>query len=335
MGLTVGYVLRRIALFILIVWITATVNFVVPRLAPGDPVGAVIGRMESQGARIENSMEMIQHYRRLFGLDDPLHIQYLKYLGAMTQLEFGYSLANFPARASDIVFRALPWTLGLLATTTLLAFALGTTMGALLAWPRAPRAIRSLVPVFMVLAAIPAYLKAIILLFLLAFTFPIFPAFGTSQIGKVGAEAFENFIDAVYHSALPALALLLSGVGGWALGMRGMMISTVGSDYLMLAEAKGLSPWRVFFRYGMRNAILPQVTSLALALGHIVTGATLVEIIFSYPGVGWLLYRAITDNDFVMIQAITFMLVLAVATAALLIDLLYPRLDPRISYARR
>jgi peptide/nickel transport system permease protein len=151
----------------------------------------------------------------------------------------------------------------------------------------------------------------------------------------VGAEAFENFVDAMYHSALPALAILSSSIGGWALGMRGMMVSTLGSDYLMLAEAKGLSPTRIFFRYGMRNAILPQVTSLAIAFGHIVTGATLIEYIFSYPGIGWLLYRSITDNDFVMIQAITFILVLSVATMALLVDLMYPRLDPRISYGRR
>jgi peptide/nickel transport system permease protein len=334
-GLTLGYVVRRLGLFVLIVWITATINFLVPRLAPGDPMGAVIGRMESQGQKIDNAGEIIAEYRRFFGLDEPLPIQYVKYLGALTRLEFGYSLASFPAKATDIVARALPWTLGLLATTTLLAFAVGSTLGALLAWPHAPRLVRGLVPVAMVLAAIPPYLKAILLLFLLAFTFPLFPAFGTSQIGKVGAEAFDNFLDALYHSALPALAILLSGIGTWALGMRGMMISTVGSDYLMLAEAKGLPPARIFFRYGMRNAILPQVTALAIALGHIVTGTALVEIMFSYPGVGLLLYRSITDNDFVMIQAITFMLVLAVATMALLIDLLYPRLDPRIGYARR
>jgi peptide/nickel transport system permease protein len=334
MGLTLGYVVRRVLLFFLIIWITATINFVVPRLAPGDPVGAIIGRMESQGARIENSAEMIAEYRKLFGMDDPIHVQYVKYLGAMTRLEFGYSLANFPTRAIEIVARALPWTLGLLVSTTLVAFVLGTTMGALLAWPRAPRFIHGLVPPFMILAAIPAYLKAIILLFLFAFTIPLFPAYGTSQIGKVGAEAFDSFVDALYHSALPALAIVSSSIGGWALGMRGMMITTLGSDYLTLAEAKGLSPARIFFRYGMRNAILPQVTSLAIAFGHIVTGAALIEIIFSYPGVGWLLYRAITDNDYVMIQAITFLLVVAVATMALLIDLLYPRLDPRISYAR-
>jgi peptide/nickel transport system permease protein len=334
-GLTLGYVVRRVLLFLLIIWITATINFVVPRLAPGDPIAAVIGRMESQGAKVENSAEMIAMYRQLFGIDDPIHVQYVKYLAALSRLEFGYSLANFPTRAIEIIARALPWTLGLLATTTLLAFGLGTILGALLAWPRAPRSLRFFIPVFMILAAIPAYLKAIILLFLLAFTVPIFPAFGTSQIGKVGAEAFENFLDALYHSALPALAILSSSIGGWALGMRAMMIGTLGSDYLVLAEAKGLSPSRVFFRYGMRNAILPQVTSLAIAFGHIVSGATLIELIFSYPGVGWLLYRAITDNDFVMIQAITFILVLSVATMALLIDLLYPRLDPRISYARR
>jgi peptide/nickel transport system permease protein len=334
-GLTLGYVVRRLALFVLIVWITATINFLVPRLAPGDPMGAVLGRMESQGQKIDNAGEIIAQYRRFFGLDEPLPVQYVKYLSALTRLEFGYSLAKFPAKATDIVARALPWTLGLLTTTTLLAFALGSTLGALLAWPRSPRFVRGLVPVAMVLAAIPPYLKAILLLFLFAFTFPLFPAFGTSQIGKIGAEAFDNFLDALYHSALPALAILLSGIGAWALGMRGMMISTVGSDYLMLAEAKGLPPARIFFRYGMRNAILPQVTALAIALGHIVTGTALVEIMFSYPGVGLLLYRSITDNDFVMIQAITFMLVLAVATMALLIDLLYPRLDPRIGYARR
>jgi peptide/nickel transport system permease protein len=334
-GLTLGYVVRRLALFFLIVWITATINFLVPRLAPGDPMGAVLGRMESQGQKIDNAGEIIAQYRRFFGLDEPLPVQYVKYLSALTRLEFGYSLAKFPAKATDIVARALPWTLGLLATTTLLAFAVGSTLGALLAWPRSPRFVRGLVPVAMVLAAIPPYLKAILLLFLFAFTFPLFPAFGTSQIGKIGAEAFDNFLDALYHSALPALAILLSGIGAWALGMRGMMISTVGSDYLMLAEAKGLPPARIFFRYGMRNAILPQVTALAIALGHIVTGTALVEIMFSYPGVGLLLYRSITDNDFVMIQAITFMLVLAVATMALLIDLLYPRLDPRIGYARR
>ena len=335
MGLTLEYVVRRVLLFLLIIWITATINFVVPRLAPGDPVGAVIGRMESQGAKIENATEMISAYRKLFGIDDPIYIQYLKYLGAMTRLEFGYSLANFPTRAIEIVARALPWTLGLLASTTLISFALGTILGALLAWPRAPRSMRFLIPGFMVLAAIPPYLKAIILLFLLAFTIPLFPAYGTSQIGKVGAEAFSNFVDALYHSTLPALALVLSSIGGWALGMRGMMVTTLGSDYLTLAEAKGLSPARIFFRYGMRNAILPQLTSLAIAFGHIISGAALIEIIFSYPGVGWLLYRAITDNDYVMIQAITFLLVLSVATMALLIDLLYPRLDPRISYARR
>lgn len=336
MGLTVGYVLRRLLLFCLIVWVTATINFILPRLAPGDPIGAIIGRMESQGSTVPNSREIIAEYRRLFGLDDPLWLQYVKYLGALARFDFGYSLANFPAKAIDIIKRGLPWTIGLLATTTVLSFTFGTLLGALMAWPRTPRWVHWLGSFFMVLAAIPGYLKAIILLVLFAFTFPIFPSFGTARVGSLdGGFSPGRLVELAYYSTLPALAIVLSSIGGWALGMRGMMITTRGQDYLLLAEAKGLPPRRIFFRYGLRNAILPQITSLAIVLGHIVSGAVLVELIFSYPGIGYLLYRAIADKDLTMIQAITFLLVLSVATCMLILDLLYPRLDPRISYSRR
>ena len=336
MGLTVGYVLRRLALFGLIVWVTATINFILPRLAPGDPIGAIIGRMESQGANTPNSRENIAEYRRIFGLDDPIYIQYVKYLGALVRFDFGYSLANFPAKATAIIWGGLPWTFGLLATTTFLSFTLGTLLGALLAWPGSPRWVHWLAPFFMVMAAIPYYLKAIILLSLLAFTYPIFPSFGTARVGSLeGGFSLARVGELIYYSTLPALSIVLSSTGGWALGMRGMMISTRGQDYLLLAEAKGLPPRQIFFRYGLRNAILPQVTSLAIAIGHIVSGAVLIELIFSYPGIGYLLYRAIADKDLTMIQAITFLLVLSVATCMVIIDLIYPRLDPRITYARR
>jgi peptide/nickel transport system permease protein len=336
MGLTLTYIARRLLLFVLIVWVTATINFIVPRLAPGDPIGAVIGRMEGQSASVAGSKEMIAEYRRLFGLDDPLPVQYVKYLGQLARLDFGFSLANFPAKATDIIVRGLPWTAGLLLTTTLLAFAIGTLLGATLAWPGSPRWVHWIAPFFMVLAAIPGYLKAIILLFLFSFTFPLFPSFGTARVGSLEMGfSLARVGEILYYSTLPALAILLSSIGGWALGMRGMMISTRGQDYLMLAEAKGLPPRQIFFRYGLRNAILPQVTSLAIAIGHIVSGAVLIELIFSYPGIGYLLYRAIADKDLTMIQAITFLLVLSVATCMLIIDLIYPRLDPRITYARR
>jgi peptide/nickel transport system permease protein len=336
MGLTPGYIARRLLLYILIIWVTASLNFLIPRFAPGDPMATMIGRMEQQGARVENSAAIIAEYRRMFGLDDPLWLQYVKYLGNLVRLEFGYSIANFPAKAMSIVVRGLPWTIGLLTFTTVLSFVLGVVLGALMAWPRSPGMIRRLVPVAMVLAAIPYYLKALILLYFFAFTWAIFPSFGTEQIGKVvRGFTLERIGEIVYYSTLPALSILLSSVGGWALGMRGMMVTTLGQDYLMLAEAKGLHPARVFFWYGMRNAILPQVTSLAIALGHIVSGAVIVELLFSYPGVGYRLYQAINSNDYPVIQAVTFILVVSVATAVLIIDLLYPRLDPRISYARR
>jgi peptide/nickel transport system permease protein len=336
MGLTIGYVVRRVLLFFLIIWVTATINFIVPRLAPGDPIGAIIGRMESQSASVSGSKELIAEYRRMFGLDDPLPVQYIKYLGQMARLDFGYSLANFPARTTDIIVRGLPWTAGLLLTTTVLAFIIGTLLGAALAWPGSPRWVHWVAPFFMVMAAIPGYLKAIILLFLFAFTIPLFPSFGTARVGRLDMGfSPDRALEVFYYSLLPALAILLSSIGGWALGMRAMMITTRGQDYLLLAEAKGLPPRQVFLRYGLRNAILPQVTALGIAIGHVVSGAVLIELIFSYPGVGYLLYRAISDKDLTMIQAITFILVLSVATCMLIIDLIYPRLDPRISYARR
>jgi peptide/nickel transport system permease protein len=336
MGLTVEYVIRRVLLFVLIIWVTASINFFVPRMAPGDPIGAIIGRMESQSASVSGSKEMIAEYRRMFGLDEPLHVQYVKYLGNLLRLDFGYSLANFPAKTTDIIWRGLPWTMALLATTLLISFTFGTLLGALLAWPGTPRWVHWVAPVFMVLGAIPGYLKAIILLSLLAFTFPLFPSFGTARVGSLDTSfSLNRVVELVYYSTLPALAIMLSSIGGWALAMRGMMVTTRGQDYLLLAEAKGLPPRQVFFRYGLRNAILPQITSLAIVLGQIVGGAVLVELIFSYPGIGYLLFRAITDKDLTMIQAITFLIVLSAATCMLIIDLIYPRLDPRITYARR
>jgi len=335
--MTIGYVLKRLGVFVLIVWITATINFVVPRLAPGDPIQAMLGRMEEQGAKVENSAALIAEYRALFGLDDPLWLQYLKYLAATGRLQMGYSLTQFPATVWEIVRDALPYTLGLLTVTTLVAFSLGVVSGALLVWRGTPRSARVLIPILMVIAPIPYYLLAMLLLFTLAFTLKLFPHSGTVAIGRLASEGFDlaYAADVVYHSLLPAFSIILSSIGGWALGMRGMMVTVQGEDYLTLAEAKGLPGRRVFLRYALRNAMLPQFTGLAISLGHVVSGATLVELIFGYPGLGYRLFQAITSGDYNVMQGITFMLVLNVAIAILIIDLLYPLLDPRISYARR
>lgn len=335
--MTIRYILRRVGIFFLIIWVASTLNFMIPRLAPGDPIAAIIGQMEVQGAKVENSAQLIALFRERFGLDDPLYLQYVKYLWALVRLDLGYSIAFFPAKVTDVVANALPYTIGLLTVSTLLTFTLGVLAGALLVWRATPRLARIVITFFMMLAPIPYYLLAIIFVSFLAFSLGLFPASGLVSVGRIAKPGFDlgYIIDILYHSTLPALSIIVAGIGGWILGMRGMMVTVLGEDFLTLAEAKGLRERRIFFYYAMRNAMLPQFTGLAISLGYVVSGATIVELIFSYPGMGYRLFQAINTNDFPMIQGITFFLVVSIAVAILVIDLIYPRLDPRITYNRR
>jgi peptide/nickel transport system permease protein len=333
--MTASYLLRRLLIFLLVVLVAASLNFLVLRLAPGDPVAAMLTRMSQQGASVAGSADIIERYRTTFGLDEPLAVQYVKYLAALARLDLGVSLSQFPSPVSSIIARAMPWTVGLLVSATLISFTVGNLLGALMAWRRAPRWTRALGAPMMVLGAIPYYLLAILLLFVFAFTLGWFPAGGSTTIGARAELTFERIGDIAYHSVLPALSIVLSLIGGWMLGMRAMMIGVLDNDYLTLAEAKGLSQRRIFLWYAMRNAILPQVTGLAIYLGTVVSGAVLVEVIFSYPGVGFVLFQAVQNADYTLIQGVTFILVLAVGLGILVLDLIYPLLDPRISYQRR
>jgi peptide/nickel transport system permease protein len=335
MGLTTGYIIRRLLVFLVIVWAAASLNFLIPRLAPGDPIGAMLSRMSLQGMKVENSAEMIAAYRERFGLNGTLFEQYIKYLWSTLRLDMGFSLANFPVGVMTIIQNALPWTIALLATATLISFVLGTLLGALMAWRGSPRAVQIFSVPLMVLAGIPYYLLAMMLLYLLAFGVRIFPTGGLRTTGADASLSLNGIVDVLYHSFLPALSLVLASIGGWMLGMRGMMVTVAGSDYMNLAKAKGLRNRRIFLRYGIRNAILPQITSLAISLGGVASGAVLVEVIFSYPGIGFQLYRAISNADYTTIQGITFILVVSVAVAVLILDLIYPRLDPRITYSQK
>lgn len=335
--MSIRYLLQRLGIFFLIIWVASTLNFIIPRLAPGDPIAAIIGQMEVQGATVGNSAELIGLFRERFGLDDPLYMQYVKYLWALVRLDLGYSIAFFPATVTDIVGNALPYTIGLLAVSTLFTFVIGVFAGALLVWHTTPRVARVVITFFMMLAPIPYYLLAIVFVSILAFSLGLFPYSGLVSVGRLPQPGFDlgYILDVIYHSTLPALSIIIAGIGGWILGMRGMMVTVLGEDYLTLAEAKGLRDKRIFFSYAMRNAMLPQFTALAITLGYIVSGATIVELIFSYPGMGYRLFQAINTNDFPVIQGITFFLVVSIAVAILVIDLIYPWLDPRITYTRR
>ncbi len=334
--MTVRYILTRVAIFFLVIWTTATINFVMPRLAPGDPMAAMLGRMQEQGQVIEGGGEIIEEYRKLFGLDDPILVQYGKYLWNLVNFNMGYSLAHFPAKVIDIILDGLPYTIGLLGISVFLQFTLGIILGALFVWPRAPKIIDYIAPFFFAISPIPYYLFAMFLIYFFAYTLKVLPHSGVVSIGRIYDGFSLAYIgDIIYHSILPGLSIVLAGMGGRALGMRGMMITVLGEDFLMLARAKGLRDAWIFTRYAMRNAMLPQFTGLAISMGFIVSGSSIVELMFTYPGVGYKLYQSIVNADYTVMQGITFFIIVSVATAVLIIDLLYPVLDPRITYERR
>lgn len=334
--MNVGYILKRIGVFLIIIWLAATVNFVMPRLAPVNPIREKLLQAVSFGGAGKIDMErVVKTYEEKFGLNQPLWKQYLNYIWDMARLDFGVSLANFPSQVIDIIMRALPWTISLLLLTTLIAFGLGTLLGALIAWPRTPAFFQILVAPILTLSSIPFYTLALILVYLLAFTWKIFPLSGGYSLGSMPSWSLSFFKDALYHSVLPALSIVLASLGSWAIGMRGMMISGLGEDYITFAEAKGLKGREIFLRYALRNALLPQVTALALSLGYIVSGAVLVEVVFGFPGVGTVLYQAIRTFDYFVIYGVVMMLILAIGLATLVMDLIYPLLDPRITYQGR
>ncbi len=333
-GLTPRYVLRRLGMFVLTVWLGATIIFIIPRLAPGDPVAAMVSRLMAQAGYIENSAEIIAAWRARFGLDGPLWLQYLAYLRNMVMLDMGYSLSSFPSQVDEMIADALPWTVGLLSVSTLLSFLIGNTIGALMGWPRVPAWIRALLPTTLTFTSIPFFMLGILLVYVFAYELRWFPPTGAYGRGLSPGWNWPFIKSLAQHGVLPVMSIVVTSMGFWALGMRGMIITNQGEDYMILAEAKGLRPSRVFLQYGIRNSILPQVTALALSLGGIAGGSTLVEYIFAYPGMGYLLYQGIVNTDYTLIQGIVFMLILGTATAVLILDLLLPILDPRISYER-
>lgn len=334
MGLSASYILRRLLVFIVVVWAAATINFIIPRLVPGDPITVMVSEMAAT-ERIENAQQLMAEYRAMFGLNESVWLQYVKYLANSLRLEFGFSYKQFPLKVADLIWGALPWTVGFLGFTVLISFTVGTLLGALIVWRGKSPLLQALVMPLTALNAVPYYLLAVILLYLFAYTWKVLPTGGIATIGAQSGWNQEYVLDVLRHMILPSASMILAGMGRWILGMRGMMVTTMGADYLALARAKGLSKSRIFLRYGVRNAILPQVTGLVITLGHIVTGAILLERIFGLPGVGYLLFQGITYLDYPLIQGTTFMLVLSTALSILLLDLIYPRLDPRITYTRR
>ena len=326
------YVARRFGIMLLVVFLAVSINFALPRLMPGDPIENQLNQlMASGGGAMGDVGAMVASYRARFGLDQSILTQYLAYWQSVFSLDLGYSLTNYPERVGDAILAGLPWTLGLLGFATLISFTIGTLLGGLLGWPRSPRFLKTFGSGVLLLSSVPYFLIGMILLYVFAVVFRIFPAGGGMPFGMSAGFNFETFRAIAWHATLPLLSIIIAEIGAWAIGMRGMMVSVLGEDYIALADAKGLKPKRIFMRYGMRNALLPQMTKLAMALGHIVSGAILVEVIFSYPGIGFRLYQAIQSKDYFVIQGIVLLLSVSIAIAMFILDLIYPLIDPRIA----
>lgn len=334
MSASLNYLTERFVIFIATVVISVSVVFFVPRLLPGDPLGAINIRLAALGGS-SGGQALIEDYRIRFGLNKSLGEQYVSYLGQLSRGNLGYSISSFPTTVSHLLKQAVPWTVGLLTVTTLISWVLGSLLGAIVGWSGdRSRILKLLVPVALVLYTTPYYILAIIMVFVLAFYWPIFPLSGAYSVGTDPEWSFAFAADAIKHGFLPALSIILVSLGWWFLSMRSLIISEQGQDYILWAEAKGLPRRRIFWTYAFRNALLPQTTGLALSLGHIVGGALITEVIFAYPGLGWLIYNAITGLDFPVIQGSILLLIVSVATINFLLDLAYPLIDPRIRGGR-
>jgi peptide/nickel transport system permease protein len=299
----------RLIVFLVVIWAAATLIFILPHLSPSSNAVSALGRQ--------------------LGQDLPLWRQYLAFLGNTAQLDFGFSRSLYPTKVTTLIWQALPWTLGLVGVSTFLSFLFGSIAGALLGWPRVPRFVHFLFPPLMVLSAVPYFLLGIALLFIFAFKWSWFPIGGASPLTSFPQWTIGYAWQITYHAVLPATSIILSGMGFWALAMRAMMVTVASEDYIALAEMRGLRPRRIFLQYGLRNALLPQITALGLSLGYIFSGVMLVEWIFRYPGIGFLLFGAIIAYDYFLIYGVVFILILGIAMSTLLLDFIYPLLDPR------
>ena len=328
-------IVRRLLFLILVVWAASTITFFIPRLSAKNPVRERFAELARSGGFSPGDMEkIIASYSTKFGLDKPLWQQYLDYMSSVARFDLGVSYNKYPKTVMGLIMDSLPWTITLLLVTTALSFVIGNLLGAVAAWPRAPQWVRSFATPFILFQGVPPILMAVLLLFFIAFRLKLAPLGGAYSTGVIPDWSSLAFIwDVIHHQILPALALLLGSVGGWVLTMRGMGVTIQGEDYVNFAEHKGLDGYTIFKDYYLRNALLPQATGLALALGTVVSSAIVIESQFGLPGLGRVLDTAIRSNDFLVIYGVVLFVTIAVATLMVGMEFIYPLLDPRIRNA--
>jgi len=321
-----SYLVRRLEFFFITLWAALTINFILPRIMPGNPAQAMLVRYHGRV-----SPQAIKAIEAAFGLHptDSIFPQYFDYLRNTFTGNFGTSVTFFPQPVGDVIKQGLPWTLGLVGMATIIAFVLGTLVGIVSAWRRGGFFDAILPPVLIVVSAFPYFWLGLLLLLGFALTLGWFPlGFAYDLTDSINLSwSFAGQV--LWHGFLPALTIVITSIGGWVLTMRNTMITTLAEDYVKMARAKGLSPARIMFMYAGRNAILPNLTGFAMSLGFVISGAILVEIVFNYPGLGFTLLQAVHSEDYALMQTLFLMLTVAVLVAVLAADLLTALLDPR------
>ncbi|PJJ72836.1 peptide/nickel transport system permease protein [Diaminobutyricimonas aerilata] len=325
MKTNVRFIVSRAAFYLFTAWAAITINFFLPRMMKGDPVTAY---MQKNAGQITPEAE--RALRILFGLDQNTSLwqQYLDYWGLLFSGDLGRSFSNGLAPVADVIASALPWTLGLVGFATILSFLLGTAAGALIGWRRGSRA-DVIVPISTFFSTVPYFWLGLIAIAVFSSVLGWFPASHAYDKGARPAFTFDFVAQVIAHGTLPALTIIVASLGGWILGMRNMMLTVLDEDYVTVAQAKGMPNDRVLWRYAARNAMLPQLSSFALSLGFIVGGTIVMEMVFSYPGVGKLLLDATTAKDYPLMQGLFLIITLAVLLANILADIAHAVLDPR------
>lgn len=332
MGL-IQYIASRFGAYLVVLFVGITITFFLPRLMPSDPIEGYIAQLQNQAGQNltpEAIAQLRQSLSALYGLEGTLPEQYVDYLQKVfLTFDFGPSLSSFPRPVSEFIFLALPWTLGLLGTSILLSWLLGNMIGLLAGFYHNTKWATVLEVIGVVLYPIPYYILALVLILLFAYVWPFFPLTTTIRPGPLTLDKFGTIL---YNSFLPAMTLVLAGFGWNILGMKALSFSNKEEAYVKFARLKGTPARTIMTSYVFRNSILPQITALALSIGGVFNGALLTEILFSYPGLGLLMRTAVGSGDFNLLYGTITMSIVAVATAALVIDLLYPLFDPRIRY---
>lgn len=329
------HLMRRILFYLVAVWASITLNFFIPRLAPGDPAQSLLGRIEQRGGHV--SPEMLKAFQAMFGINtkDPLWVQYFQYLGQLLHGNLGVSVTYFPVSVTSVISQNVVWTLWLGGLAVIFGFTIGCLLGIVMAWRRGSAFDTIMAPFMNFVSAIPYFWMALLVLYILGYTLNWFPLYGGYDELNVDPGFTSDFIGSVLqHAILPALTIVLASIGGWMLTMRNSMITTLSEDYVLMAKAKGLSNRRVMFGYAARNAILPNITGFAISIGFIVGGQLLTEMVFSYPGIGLSLLNAVNGQDYALVQGIFLLITLAVLGANFLADMLYAVLDPRVRVER-